>query len=260
MLTANEKLEERTGLGLIEALGFGDPPGLIAVAGGGGKSTLLFSLAEALAGRTVLTTTTRIFASQTHLADRVFSVEEAGWEGALVDRAGSLLAVGRLAERHALGVAPEIPAQILAHPEVDWVVVEADGSRRLPVKAPAEHEPVIPPETHYLITVAGIDALSAPISEIAHRPERVCALTGLSPDSTLSPEALGGLLASQAGGGKGAPQGAQRRVLLNKVESEDDGKLAARVAAAALDSPGLGGVVAGALQADLRSGWRVWSR
>ncbi|MDE0884004.1 MAG: selenium cofactor biosynthesis protein YqeC [Myxococcota bacterium] len=259
MQRISRDLEERSELSLVEALELGNPPGLIAVVGGGGKSTLLFALARALPGRTVLTTTTRIFASQARLAHRVSCVEDVGWESSLVDRAGSLLVVGRVEERHALGVGPEIPGQILAHPNVDWVVVEADGSRRLPVKAPAEHEPVIPPETHHLITVAGIDALSAPIAEIAHRPERVCALTGLSPDATLSPEALGALLASPAGGGKGSPRGARRTILINKVESEAEGQWAARVASAALGSPGLERVAAGALQGDPESGWRAWS-
>ncbi len=251
---------EGRGLGLVEALALEEPPGIIAVVGGGGKSTLLFALARLLPGRTVLTTTTRIFASQTRFANRVYSLDDSDWERALADVEGSSLVVGRLEERHALGVPPEIPARILARPDVDWVVVEADGSRRLPVKAPADHEPVIPPETRILVTVAGIDALSAPIAEIAHRPERVSALTGLSPEIRLSPDALGELLASERGGGKGAPPGARRVVLLNKVESPAQDELAARVARSALRAPALERVVAGALRAEAGLGWQVWPR
>lgn len=44
----------------------------------------------------------------------------------------------------------------------DFVLVEADGSRRLPVKAPAVYEPVIPPGTDLVVGVIGLDALAVP--------------------------------------------------------------------------------------------------
>ncbi|MFA9421857.1 MAG: hypothetical protein ACERLB_17060, partial [Gammaproteobacteria bacterium] len=69
------------------------------------------------------------------------------------------------------GVPAVLPAKWLARPDVDWVVVEADGSRMLPVKAPAEHEPVVPEETSLFVSVVGIDALDDSIERVAHRPE-----------------------------------------------------------------------------------------
>ena len=42
-----------------EALGIDGSSGLVAIVGGGGKSSLMFALAECLPGRVVLTTTTR---------------------------------------------------------------------------------------------------------------------------------------------------------------------------------------------------------
>jgi hypothetical protein len=42
---------------------------------------------------------------------------------------------------------------MLAHLRIDWVVVEADGSRMLPVKAPGPHEPVVPIGTTLLVQV-----------------------------------------------------------------------------------------------------------
>ena len=47
--------------GLVAALGLSDTSGVVSIVGGGGKSSLMFALAEALPGRVVMTTTTRIF-------------------------------------------------------------------------------------------------------------------------------------------------------------------------------------------------------
>ncbi len=254
-------IEERTQPdrpGLIAALGLESGPGIISVVGGGGKTSLLFELARLLPGRTVLTTTTRIFASQAREAALFCSLDQPGWQETVAGAPSGVLVAGTLEERHAVGVPASVPARLLALEGVDWVVVEADGSRRLPVKAPAEHEPVMPPETTLLVSMAGIDALSAPIAQIAHRPERVSALTGLPEAETLSPGALAKLLASDAGGGKAAPARARRVVLINKVESETTHALAAEVARGVLEQSGVERVLAGALRGDAALGWSVW--
>ncbi len=159
-----------------------------------------------------------------------------------------------------MGVPPGLPAEMLARPGVDWVVVEADGSRMLPVKAPAAHEPVIPDETGLLVPVVGIDALSGPIREVAHRPERVSAITGLAPEETLTPEALAALLTSSQGGLKDAPQAARVAVLINKVESPAQLEAARRVARCILREPRVERVAIGALRGRLSPDWEVCSR
>ena len=93
-----------------------------------------------------------------------------------------------------------------------------------------------------------------------HRPERVSALTGLSPQETLSPESLGKLLASPLGGGKSAPPGARHVILVNKVESPEGHGMVAEVARWALSVRSVERVVAGALRGDPTSGWRAWHR
>nr|MBC8341973.1 hypothetical protein [Pseudomonadota bacterium] len=49
---------------LRDALALPRSGALVSIVGGGGKSALLFALGEALPGRTILTTTTRLFAAQ----------------------------------------------------------------------------------------------------------------------------------------------------------------------------------------------------
>jgi molybdenum cofactor cytidylyltransferase len=246
--------------GLVDALDLGRAPGLVAVVGGGGKSSLLFALAECLPGRVVLTTTTRIFAAQMSRAAAVCTTADEGWQDQLEAFDGNLLVVGRVQGERAVGVPPDLPAEWLARPRVDWVVVEADGSRMLPVKAPADHEPVIPERTSLLVSVVGIDALDDPIERVAHRAERVADITGLAPSQHLTPEALGKLLTSPRGGLKGAPRDARVAVLINKVESSARREAAHRIADRVLREARVERVVIGALRENLRAGWELRTR
>jgi molybdenum cofactor cytidylyltransferase len=220
----------------------------------------MFALAERLPGRGVMTTTTRIFAEQMSLAAEVCTLDDVNWRARLDGFASSLLVVGRVEGERAMGVPPELPAEMLAHARIDWVIVEADGSRMLPVKAPASHEPVVPIDTTLLVPVAGIDALSKPIGEIAHRPERVCAITGLAETDLLTPVALANLLTSPEGGLKNAPADGRAAVLINKVESEGEVALALETADAILRAPSVERVAIGALLGDAAQGWRVCVR
>jgi molybdenum cofactor cytidylyltransferase len=246
--------------GLVDALGLERAPGLVAVVGGGGKSSLLFALAECLPGRVVLSTTTRIFAAQMSRAASACTTADEGWQDEIDRFDGSLLVVGRIEGERAVGVPPDLPAEWLARPDIDWVVVEADGSRMRPVKAPADHEPVIPERTSVLVSVVGIDALAEPIERVAHRPERVAEITGLAPSQQLTPEALGTLLTSPRGGLKGAPDAARVAVLINKVESSTQRDAAHRIADRVLREARVERVAIGALHGDLRAGWEVRSR
>ena len=70
----------------------------------------------------------------------------------------------------------------------DFVLVEADGSRRRPLKAHALHEPVIPPCTRQVICVVGLSGLHRPVSEVVHRPELFCSLANCTPEDEATPE------------------------------------------------------------------------
>jgi len=248
---------EARAISLVGALGFARARELVALVGGGGKSSLMFALANSLPGRVVMTTTTRIFAAQMGRADEVCTLTDGAWEERLDRFDSSLLLVGRVEGDRAVGVPAQMPTELLAHPRVDWVVVEADGSRMLPVKAPAAHEPVIPHETGVLVLVVGIDALSGPIREVAHRPERVSAITGLGVEETLTPDALAALLTSPRGGLKDVPQAARVVLLINKVQSSSELQAAHQIARCALREPRVDRVVLGALRSHPTSNWEV---
>ncbi len=245
---------------IAESLALSKAPGLISIVGGGGKSSLLFALARELPGRVVMTTTTRIFTAQLDLADAVHTADEPDLLDHVDRFETNLIVVGHVEGERAVGVAPGLPAALLARPRVDWVVVEADGSRMLPAKAPADHEPVIPPETSLLVTVAGIDALNAPIATITHRPERVSDITGLAPEEPLTPKALAQLLTSSRGGLKHVPDRARVALLINKVATDREYAAARRVAERALENPRVDRVVVGALQGREPTVWEIWRR
>ncbi len=251
---------------------------LVAIVGGGGKSSLMFALSRGLSGRIVLTTTTRIFSAQMKLAQAVCTTkavntsEGAGEKhktrkqlrdestgidllpleelGSVLDRYNQCLVVADIMGDKALGVADHIPGRLLARSDVDTVIVEADGSRMRPCKAPASHEPVIPPEATHVIPVAGIEAVGGKISDIAHRPERVAVLTGLGADQAMTIEGLARLITHGEGGLKSVPTGALVIPLINKVETEDQLRTARLLASRILLEDRIKQVVIGAMRQD----------
>jgi molybdenum cofactor cytidylyltransferase len=209
----------------------------------------------------VTTTTTRIFTAQMALAPAIAFAgteseasgdpAEASLEkavGAHLARFGHCLVVGELDGEKALGVAPDLPARLLARPDVDYLLVEADGSRLRPCKAPAEHEPVIPPETNLVVPVAGIDAVGGRLADVAHRPERVAQLTGLAQSEPMTAAALARLLSHTGGGLKGVPAAARVIPFINKVESEEELLAAREIARLLLREERIHQVVLGAVQ------------
>ena len=78
------------------------------------------------------------------------------------------------------------------------VFIEADGARCLPLKAPAEHEPVIIPETTHVINVCGLDVLGETFRDMAFRPELICALLGREENDPVTTRDLASLALSPA--------------------------------------------------------------
>ena len=171
---------------------------LVTLVGGGGKTTLLYALARQAvdAGYTVAVTTT------THILPHPGLPRSERPTRALLE-ARRVVTVGTVGEKGKL-TGPDDPAALLDLAGV--VLVEGDGANRLPLKAPEEWEPVIPPESRAVLAVAGLDAVGRPIGETCHRPDRAAA------DAAL-------LLTHSLGGRKGVPVGAAFRCVLNKADT-----------------------------------------
>lgn len=201
---------------LIELLNI--RPGLTAIIGGGGKTSLLYALAEELHhdGSVIVTTSAKIRRPD-HLPVADPPTPEA-LRAAL--QAASPLCLGSPWPEGKLA-APTLPFGALVR-AADYVLVEADGSKGLPAKAHAPHEPPIPAEAERVILVLGADAFGKPISQVCHRPELFAQRAEASPDALLSPERWAKLIRTEGWG---------NMIYVNKCESQVDWDNAAALAA-----------------------------
>lgn len=208
-------------------------PGVTAVIGSGGKTSLLRRLAAELPGTVLLCTTTHIRPFEEYPLLTAPTPEDI--RKALT--AYRVLCLGTPCENGKL-TAPSLSIETLA----DYVLVEADGSRQLPLKAHEAREPVIPAVSRQVICVVGASGFGKPIRESVHRPERFCALTGAATSDPVTPEqAAKAILAERL----------CDAVFLNQIDTEAQRSLADRFAAA-LGGSGLR-IAAGSLRAG--SGW-----
>ena len=186
----------------------------ICLVGGGGKTTVMYELATvwAACGRKVLVLTS------THIlqpADGSFAADAAAVQ--------NLWQQGRYA---VIGT-PELSTGKLTAPpqglynelklQADVILCEADGSRHLPCKAPAAHEPVLLPDCDMVLAVAGMDALGRPLAQACQRPQLAAALLGCSLDSVIDEQMLTALLLSEQGARKNVGTRAYY-IVLNKCD------------------------------------------
>ena len=154
--------------------------GVTAVIGSGGKTSLLYRMAEELrpCGTVLLATTTHIMRPpQYPFAETATQLRAAlAAEGAAC--AGSYTPEGKL-------TAPAFDGWEQA---ADFVLVEADGSKRLPAKAHEAWEPVLPPQRRRTICVLGASAFGQPIRQAAHRPALFAQLAGVPWSAAITPE------------------------------------------------------------------------
>jgi molybdenum cofactor cytidylyltransferase len=174
---------------------------LVAIVGAGGKSTLLLGLGRhhAEAGRSVvMTTTTKMGADQLPTwAVPCRTVAEVS--AAVASREPAFLFTD-IDSSKIVGASANLVDVIFALDEVDYVFAEADGAAGQSLKAPADHEPVIPLATTVVIVVASLAAIGGRIVDVTHRPERVAALLGCGEDHVLEPDDLALVLSHPRGG------------------------------------------------------------
>ncbi len=170
-------------MGVTLAAALGVRPGVTSVIGSGGKTSLLAALARELSGTVVLATTTHIlpFEGMPLLVSPTASDVRAALSESRV------ICVGSRDEKNGKLVMPSLGIDALAS-LADYVLVEADGARRLPLKAHAPWEPVIPARSNRTILVLGASGLGHPVSEKVHRPELFCQLAGCAPGDPATPE------------------------------------------------------------------------
>ena len=226
---------------LADALDLGDRE-LVAFVGAGGKKTAMAHLLERADERGL-----RVgYTTTTHMpppADVPLVVREERTLERALTTAGSPIAFARerveepaRADRKVRGHDPGTIDGLFVAELFDWLLVKADGARRREFKAPGPDEPLIPGRSTHVVPVASVHAVGRPLDdETVHRPEQVVAITGLEQGDVITPDAVGTVLASDAGGCKSVPSGARVTPLVNKADTQARRETAREVILAALD-------------------------
>ncbi len=208
----------------------------VAVVGAGGKKTTLYTLADRLQ-RAVVTASVRIPLFDPQVTTLSISEDPVPELKATDDNEFPLgLVPKQERDDRYLGYDPTVVDKI-ARAHDGPVLIKADGARSREFKAPDEREPQIPATTDVVVPIASVDAVGTPLTDASvHRPERVVTVArevgidaGLG--DPVTPEIIGTVLASEAGGLKHIPADATPIPLINKVDTEADAALAGDIAA-----------------------------
>ena len=252
---------------LLSALGFSDwktLPRVVSLVGAGGKTSTMYDLAEELAAggaKVLITTSTHIMKPdqyETVVTDRIAGVlvmpdiadsEKPVDVSSLLEEnfgkrdirlpgtcGGRIVALGKQA-------AGPGAAQKLTMPEdfgeeavmqalldaFDVIIIEADGSKRLPLKVPSETEPVLVPQTGLVIACAGLSAGGKTFGEACFRFDGYGAWLKRSADDRIQPEDMALILMDERGSRKGV-DGRYYRIILNQADTEKEQRRAREIA------------------------------
>jgi probable selenium-dependent hydroxylase accessory protein YqeC len=196
---------------------------IVGLVGGGGKTSLLFALARSIVKmdptmRVVCTTTTKMhepkipgdcdcLVSVTRGKRIKVSVEDqlrGAFGKNVANTTPIVILIGGLlpdtgGQRKIKGVGQDLPSRLVANGACDIVLVEADGARKLPFKAPDKHEPALPLHATHVIAVAGVDCIGTKLTE-EHvcRASTVSELTGTVLGEIVTPDCVATILASRS--------------------------------------------------------------
>ena len=199
--------------------------GLLAIVGAGGKTTAMYRLAAELKAsglRVACATTTRIFPPEAHQATLLLAENNERFlddcREAATRVSPACLAWARDGLK-LLGLEEKFIHRLNNERVFDWILVEADGARRLPLKAPEGHEPAVPGQSTHVLAMAGLAGIGAPLDE-GHvcRSARYAELSGLPPGAPVTPGSVARVCAHPEGMFKGAPASAIRLLWLNQAD------------------------------------------
>jgi probable selenium-dependent hydroxylase accessory protein YqeC len=138
---------------------------LITIVGAGGKTSIMFKIAEKLAKiekKVLITTTTKIFKPNKKNV-KVYLGEA---ENLKCFNDDVVVAGSKIIEKSKIkGYSNSDIDNIFSKQIFDYILVEGDGARRKSIKAPRENEPIVPSNTNILIGIIGMDSYGKNINE-----------------------------------------------------------------------------------------------
>lgn len=196
---------------------------IISFIGAGGKTTAMFKLAgelKVLGKRVLVTTTTSIYYPKDSIIDNIIlgpSIKQISSKG----QAEVIVWGTKVNDEGKLkGVSKEDVDEQFNLGKFDYILNEADGSRRKPLKAPAVYEPVVPNSTTKIVGIIGIDALEKPVCEVVHRPELYCHITGLNENDLVDMNSICKILFSEEGLFRNTCEVVEKILFINKVDND----------------------------------------
>lgn len=187
---------------------------VLSLVGAGGKTTIMYALAQAFIRRgkkAIITTTTHIQRPEK------FPVAENSKMLALLLQTHSIVVAGKEAGHNKLKM-PDGLDLTEYKKMADIILIEADGAKHLPCKVPRAGEPVILPECDIVLGVVGLDALGKPLGEICFRKNRAMEFLQTDTGHCIDENDLATILASESGTRK-AVADRDYYVVLNKCDN-----------------------------------------
>lgn len=213
---------------LLDMLGIdlGKRP-IISVVGAGGKTTSIKRMAAEFRNShipVVVTTTTHMMAEEFPWFLLEPSIEKTK---SILEREG-MVWLG-LPDIHGKMKAPprEFLGQVL---NLEYpVLIEADGAKKLPLKVPAEHEPVLLKETTHVVNVYGLDAIGKKFEEVCFRADRAVEFLNRKITDKVQTEDIVTLALSSRSGRKGVLSSMDYHVILNKADNSNKIEIALEI-------------------------------
>ncbi len=213
--------------------------GVISLIGAGGKTSLMFKLAKELAeaGLSVLTTTTtKIFLPDKELSPHTVvgtSDDELLANITTAIKSFPHFSAGAKEDPKSgklIGLRPETVDRVWKEGLFDVIIVEADGSKQLPLKVSADHEPVLPASTSHLVHVTGLDAIGQTVEKAVHRPDIFMGQWALEPGTELTESHLAKCILHEIKKAEGLCRPLVNSVVLNKADTVYEEKQGKRIA------------------------------
>ena len=153
---------------------------IVAYVGSGGKTTLIMRRARECVRqglKVLVTTSTRMY-----IEPEALLTDDPQPIISRMQKAGLVIAGLQYGEK--MGPLP-METYLAVCAKADVVLVEADGSKRMPFKFPADHEPVIYDNTDEIVVVCGLHGLGQPAKEVCHRLSLVKNCLGIDDDTII---------------------------------------------------------------------------
>jgi len=214
---------------------------MICVVGAGGKTTLLFTLGKELfkcGKKVLLTTTTKIYVPD---QQDIYTVVEP--EDNIMKNPGILIGKEKTTvwgrdiyqmpgdKDKIVGVKKEVLDWLFIQNIIDYILIEADGAKKKPIKAPDEHEPCIPEKTTTVLGVIGIDAVGRTLNEDNfHRAGIFLKAKHYDLNYKIDVDMVASLIGWEKGLFKDVPSNARKLLILNKVDNSERRNIAQEIA------------------------------